>query len=71
MTGQPESMGSRLARARKLAGMTQRELSEAVGVDRTSVARYERGRNAPGAAHIRLLCVALGVSADWLLGGRD
>lgn len=39
------------------------------GITRTTLLRYESGVVLPGARELRILCDALGVSADWLLLG--
>jgi transcriptional regulator with XRE-family HTH domain len=39
-----ESIGKRLSRLRKEAGITQKELAVKLGMSRSSIAEYERGR---------------------------
>lgn len=46
-------------------------LSELAGLDRNAVADYEGRRRVPGIKALRGIALALGVSADWLLGMRD
>ena len=49
-------LGQRIARARKLAGLTQEELGKHVGLSRTSITNLEAGRQ-PIQAHT-LFCAA-------------
>jgi transcriptional regulator with XRE-family HTH domain len=58
----------RLLLARRRADLTQEELAERAGLHKTDVSKMERGRMLPTAPRLRRLCVALGVSADFLLG---
>ena len=63
-----ESFGDRLARFRRAAGYSQRELGELVGLSQRMIAYYEsRAEKAP-AALLPQMAAALGVSADELLG---
>jgi len=61
-------MGQNLRKYRKLAGMTQRQLAEAVGVKHNTISDWETGRTSPDTSEIVLLCNALAISADMLLG---
>ena len=58
----------RLLLARRRADLTQEELAERAGLHKTDVSKMERGRMLPTAPRLLRLCVALGVSADFLLG---
>jgi ribosome-binding protein aMBF1 (putative translation factor) len=58
----------RLLLARRRADLTQEELAARAGLHKTDVSKMERGRMLPTAPRLRRLCVALGVSADFLLG---
>lgn len=63
-----ESFGNRLARLRKLRGLTQRALSRESGVSQRMIAYYEtRDATAPGDA-VAALARALDVPIDELLG---
>jgi tetratricopeptide (TPR) repeat protein/transcriptional regulator with XRE-family HTH domain len=53
-----------LAQRRKAVGMTQEQLAERLGVDRTTVVRWERGETQPQPWLRPRLAEALGVSAD-------
>jgi tetratricopeptide (TPR) repeat protein/transcriptional regulator with XRE-family HTH domain len=54
----------RLARRRKAVGLTQEQLAEQLGVERTTVVRWERGETQPLPWLRPQLAQALGVSAD-------
>ncbi len=67
----PLAIGARLRAARERAGLTQAELGERAGLGaqgRQWVGQIEGDRRAPSVATLRALCVALGASADELLG---
>ena len=65
-----ETIGDRMLRVRRLAGLTQTEFAERVGSARKSIAEYERCVRLPS------LCVAISVaeefhiSLNWLLLGE-
>lgn len=63
-----ESFGERLARLRKAAGYTQKELGEELGISQRMVAYYESQTQHPPTKLMPALATALGVSADELLG---
>ncbi|CAN5341530.1 hypothetical protein BH09MYX1_BH09MYX1_62210 [soil metagenome] len=65
-----ESFGPRLARLRKDRGFTQVELAEKSGLIQALISDYERDRLRPHADIIVRFALALGVSADELLGLR-
>lgn len=72
MTNPTRSTGTlagRLRRARLIAGLEQAELAQLLGVARTSVSNYERGRHEPGASTFVHWAQATGTSLDWLAGG--
>jgi transcriptional regulator with XRE-family HTH domain len=57
-----------LARARRAAGYTQEDLAHVLGVDRSTVGRWEAGETEPQAWHQPKLARALGVSRAELRG---
>ena len=61
----------RLAATRKLRGMTQQALADAVGVHVTQLRRYEAGTNQPTLDVLRALAVALTVTTDQLVFNDD
>lgn len=65
-TGSAAGRRHRLAARRKTFGLTQEVLAAQLGVDRTTVARWERGMASPLPWLRPKLAAALGVSADQL-----
>lgn len=63
-----ETFGRRLARLRKAAGYTQRQLAPKLGISQRMLAYYESQTQRPPAALMPALAQELGVSADQLLG---
>ena len=61
-----KEVGQRLARARKDAGMTQKQLGNLVGVTQRSVANWEAGKVVPY-RHLRVIEAAVGRPAESLL----
>ena len=62
---------ARMAELRKEKGFTQQQLAERVGVHVQQLKRYEGGVSQPTLDVIRNLAMALGVSSDQLLFGKD
>jgi tetratricopeptide (TPR) repeat protein/transcriptional regulator with XRE-family HTH domain len=60
------AMRGRLAQRRKAVGLTQEQLAERLGVERTTVVRWENGDNQPQPWLRPRLARALGISADRL-----
>ena len=60
-------IGERVKIARHAAGMSQRDLSEAVGVSAMAISKYERGLSVPGSAVLIRLARALGVKTEYFL----
>jgi transcriptional regulator with XRE-family HTH domain len=61
----------RLAQIRKERGLTQQALAERVGIHVVQLRRYESGASQPTLDVIRNIALALSVSADLLLFGKD
>lgn len=61
------SISERIRQARKMAGLTQQQLADALGVAKTTISGYERGSNEPNSLRIHKLSQILGVSGDYLL----
>jgi len=59
--------GTRLAKARQDAGLSQAELGARVGVQQRTVARWERETVAISTKQLAVLAEALGVSVDELI----
>ena len=62
-------MSNRLQELRKINGLTQDQLSKKSGVHRTSIARYETGRNGISEKNMIRLATALHVPIDEILKG--
>ena len=62
------TFGARLRCARELAGITQAELAEAVGVHRVGLNRYENDKATPSVDLAWKLADAVGVALDDLRG---
>ena len=63
--------GQRMKEARKLAGMTQEELAEVLGIDKNHVSRLERGAKACSIDLLVEISGVLRVSTDYLLTGKS
>ncbi len=64
-------IAQRIKELRLECGMTQTELSKAVGCTQSMVARWEKEECEPTATAIVKLAEALGCSCDYLLGKSD
>lgn len=62
------SIGERVHLARKKNGLTQDQLSEDTGLDRTYISQIENGRRNPSSKSILELSRALKISVGILLG---
>jgi len=63
-----ESVGQRIARIRKLRGLTQVQLAQKIGIERTVIANYEKDRLRIYDEMLARIALALSVSTDELLG---
>ena len=61
----------RLRAARIEQGFTQEELAKAIGVTKSTMAKYDRGDLEPNISNIMKLSQVLCVSVDYLLFGED
>ena len=59
--------GERIKNLRKSRGMTQQQLADALGVERSSIGKYETG-SLPSAEGMLKLAEYFGVSVDYLFG---
>ena len=60
--------GARIREARTKVGLTQKEVSELLGVSAHAVWCWEAGKNKPSGEHLLELASRCEVSTDWLLG---
>lgn len=61
------NLGENIKKARKAAGMTQKELAERLHVYQKDMCRWENGDHAPSVETFARICKELGASADELL----
>lgn len=52
-------------------GLTQKQLAELLGIDRTSIVKYETGKNGPTSEILERLADIFNVSVDYLLGRSE
>lgn len=64
-------IGKTIKALRKEAGLTQKQLAKMLNKSETGFASWEQGLSEPSVTDLRMLCVILGVSADYLLGLED
>lgn len=62
------TFGEKLKAARKAAGLSQRDLAEAVGAKHNSVCNWEKDVNRPSQDTLVKICEKLNVSSNSLLG---
>ncbi len=65
-----KSIGARIKEARIRVGLTQKQVSELVGVSPHAVWSWEAGKMKPTPEHLVELAYRCDTSTDWLLG-RD
>lgn len=64
------TLGDRITKARKIAGLDIKELGEKSGIHRNSLSKYEDDRGPrPRAYMLNSIAMACKVSADWLATG--
>ena len=61
------SLNERIKTARKIAGLTQQQLADAVDVSKSTIAGYELGNREPDSIKLYRIAKALNVSGDYLL----
>ncbi|WP_428264883.1 helix-turn-helix domain-containing protein [Haliangium sp.] len=66
-----ESIGAAAREARKALELTQEDAAERIGVSAEFYARIERGNALPSVPTFSRISLALGISADTLLGYRE
>ena len=66
-----DTLGKRLAFLRDRSGLNQQKLSDATGVSRSNLSKYEQDKVKPTSDAIVSLCDFHNVSADWLLRGIE
>lgn len=66
-----DNIGDRIRYLRELYNLTQQQFSDKSGVQRGNMSRYEKNQVKPSADAIIAICQHFGVSADWLLTGKE
>ena len=61
----------RMREAREKRGVGKDVAAKMIGVGETVVRYWENGQRVPNAWSLYQICMAYGVSADWLLGLED
>lgn len=65
----PRTMGERIRYKRLGWGFSQKQLAEAVGVERGAISKYENDLHAMSVEHLHALSEALACSMEWLYVG--
>lgn len=63
-------LSQRLKAARKACKLTQTQVAEILGIDRSAYTYYETGKTFPSFANLLRLASVFKVEASWLLGGN-
>lgn len=63
-----DPIGARLREARKLAGLSQGQVANMLGLHRPSISEIEAGNRKVSAEELSDLCDIYDVSLDWVLG---
>jgi transcriptional regulator with XRE-family HTH domain len=62
------NVGKRIREARKMAGLSQKQLADLLKLHRPSVSEIEAGNRSVKAGELRQIADALDVSISWILG---
>lgn len=65
------TLGERLAKARREAGLEQADMAKEIGLSRVTIGNYETGTTNPQKPTVLLWAAITGVDAGWLLTGSD
>ncbi|MCD7844447.1 MAG: helix-turn-helix domain-containing protein [Oscillospiraceae bacterium] len=72
ITLSPQVMGARLKSARVLRGKTLDDVAASVGMNKTTIMRYERGQiQSPKVPILRAIAAYLNINPGWLTGESD
>ncbi|MCP3937456.1 MAG: helix-turn-helix domain-containing protein [Actinomycetia bacterium] len=63
-------IGSRIAEARRLTGMSRKDVAAEFGVKQSTVRKWEEGRLSPRGDRLTKMAGSFGVSLSWLLIGH-
>lgn len=64
-----ETVGDRIKSVR--GGVSQEEFAKRYGLNRNTLARYEKGDNDPSASFLKAISKDYGIDANWLLFGGE
>lgn len=67
----PEGLAQRLKILCLKSGLTQTQIGAHVGTNRTTIYRWTEGTRTPDITSLARLCKLFGVSADYLLFGKE
>ena len=67
----PEGLTERLNKLCNESELTQNQIADQIGVKRLALHRWREGARTPSALMVARLCKLFGVSADYLLFGKD
>ena len=62
------NLGENIKKARKAAGVTQKELAERLQIYQKDISRWENNELTPSAINLAKICRKLNASADEILG---
>lgn len=65
------TLGDRLAKARKMAGLSQQDMADRLFISRTSVNNWENDHNRPTARKVAAWAGVTGVDFVWITAGDD
>ncbi|ASP70695.1 helix-turn-helix domain-containing protein [Sinorhizobium meliloti] len=68
-TGDGDTLGGRIWRARDATGLSTKELASKLGVRNDTMSSWERDRAEPRANRLFMLAGVLGVTPAWLMAG--
>ncbi len=69
-TGDFDTLGGRLSRARAFQNASLSDIAELVGVEEQTLEAWEHDRATPRSNRLTMLAGVLGASPSWLLFGR-
>lgn len=69
MTDQPTTVGARLARARRFAGLEQADLAVTLNRSRSTISAWERGLTDPPMSAVASWAQLTGRTIDWIAYG--
>ncbi len=61
------SFAENFKKARKEAGLTQQQVADALGLDRTAIAHYEMGDSTPSLKNLLIICKLFNISLEELV----